>query len=107
MLAGEADGLVVAKQHPSALPGPHLAFAEVSLGIPNQGRELKGEATWKKKAKNNCSLLCSRRRKGDTRSLVRKQSGEQEGLLTDAHKRGILRPGGKFAPLVLLALGAP
>lgn len=79
MLAGEADGLVVPEQHPCALPGPHLAFAWVSSGIQNQGRELKGETTWKKKAKNNCSRLCSRRRKGDTRSLVREKSGEQEG----------------------------
>lgn len=70
MLAGEAEGLVVPEQHPRTLPGPHLAFAWVSSGIQNQGRELKGEATWKKKVKNNCSLLCLRRRKGDTRSLV-------------------------------------
>jgi len=79
VLAGEADGLVVPEQHPCTLPGPHPDFAWVSSSVPNHGWELKGEATWKKKARNNCRLLCSRRREGDTWSLVREQSREQEG----------------------------
>lgn len=65
--------------YPCTLPGPYLASAWVSLGIPDQGWELKGEATGKKNVKNNCSLLCSRRRKRDTCSLVCERSGEQEG----------------------------
>lgn len=62
-----------------SLPDPHLASAWISLGIPDQGWELKGEAVGKKNVKNNCSLLCLRRRRRDTWSLVCEQSGEQEG----------------------------
>lgn len=71
----EPAGLVVSLHPARSLSG----FCMVSLGIPDQGWELKGEATGKKNVKNNCSLLCSRRRKRDTCSLVCERSGEQEG----------------------------
>lgn len=99
MLTGEADGLVVPKQHHSALPGPYLAFAWVSSGIPNQGWELKGEATWKKKAQNQTVASFVRGGGRETLGpLCMSRVGSRKALLTDAHKRGILRPGSEFAP---------
>lgn len=82
---------------PSALPGPHLPSAWLSLGIPSQGWELKGEATWKEDVENNCGLLCSRGGGETLGPLCR--VGSREALLAALHKGGILLPAGQCAPL--------
>lgn len=87
---------VCASAHTTSQPCQGPLWLLVPSGIPNQGRQLKGETTWKKKKeKNNCGCFCLGRREGDTRSLV---PGTERALLRLRQRRGVLGPGEEFVP---------
>lgn len=97
---GRADGCWCPSSFPAPCQGP-LCLLDPS-GIPNQGRQLKGGTTWKKKKeKINCGCLCLRRRRrreGDTRSLVPARAGSERALLRVRQRTGVLGTRGDFVP---------